>query len=162
MPRLRARVTLAGCTIASLVVLAAVPAPPSAAGAEATVSAVVRINPLAVALDLPPREAFAGQQVRARATVQNLGVRPVTDVVVTIHVSEPTVTVLDGTERPRGTLAGDTRTQTSWQLCGTSPSASLVVARAEGRLDGATVVAHSPAFHLVVTDPPGRRPPTCR
>jgi hypothetical protein len=149
-------------TAAALVALALAPAGPTAAATSSTaISARVQINPLTIGLDLPPRAPFAGQQVRARATIRNLGDTPVHDLVATIHLSEPNITVTDGAERDLGTVEGGERGQAGWQLCSQQPGAYLILVRAEGTLEGTPIVAHSPARQLIVTNSPGQRPSSC-
>jgi hypothetical protein len=160
MTRLR---LFATCIATALLAIALAPAVPTAAATSgATATATVRINPLSIELDLPPRTPTAGQQIRARATIRNLGDTPVTDLIATLHVSESNITITDGVDRDLGTFDGGDRTQTAWQLCTEQPGTYLVLVRAEGTLDGAPIVAHSPARQLTITAPPGRRPSTCR
>ena len=154
---------LVGLASVGVLLLMAAPARGADAPSQSsvTVTATVRINPLAVEFDVPYRPPRAGQRIRLDATVRNLGSDPVDELVATLRISEAAVEVADGVERQLGTLAGGRQTRPGWQVCTESPGSYIVLVRVEGILSGQMVVAESPSRVLTFSPPPGRRPASC-
>lgn len=112
-----------------------------AAGPESgTVEALVRANPLTVALSVPEGPLRRGQKFEISLSVRNLAPYRLRDLELTLHVGQgPCLKVSGPGTHRRGVLQGEAVVSRSWQVR---------VIRTEGACEGVVVMASASAVEV--------------
>jgi uncharacterized membrane protein len=121
--------------------------------AEGSVTATVRISGVTVVLEMAAASITVGQAVKAEAFVTNLGADTVRRVTVELRFDESGLSVRGGTSKSISNLRAGVTSSVSWNICGRSPGAYLVLVTAT-----ADDIAIDSEARLLVVNPGGRRP----
>jgi uncharacterized membrane protein len=123
--RVLARVLLA----MSIVVAASAPLETRADEATSVIGTVV-VSPLQIALELSASEAALGSNVRARATVSNLGPAPISQLSVTLRVDTAGLQVKGDPTQVISRLRPGQSGTVAWTVCGTQVGTYVLMASA--------------------------------